>query len=87
MYMQEHQTSLLLCSDGGQSIGWVGDKPAVWFGPAEIMPGMEYRAAREGEVFACLDGEDFINTDGWSEISKHVSMQNSLNNEREVVLW
>jgi hypothetical protein len=86
-YTKESDTVLWLCGDGDRSIGYIDDKAACWYGPAEIMPLGEYEVAREGEVFECLNGDEYINRDGWQETSKYADMSTSLDTERMVALW
>lgn len=87
-YMRECDNAVWLCGDGDKSIGYVGGVAATWYGPAEIMPHMEYERSREGEVFECIDGTDFIcRSDGWQEVEDYAAMATSLDTERRVALW
>jgi len=87
-FLRESDTAFWLCGDGDKSIGYVNGKPAIWYGPAEIMPFMAYERARDGEVFECLDGVEYIcRADGWQEVSAYAEMSTALDTEAMVALW
>lgn len=88
-YMKESDTVVFFCGDGDQSIGVVNSQPAMWYGPAELMPHMEYERAYQGQTFGCIDGTQYVvRGDGWEEVDEGIEPQEILDDYRTgVQIW
>ncbi len=87
-YMRESDNAVWICGDGDKSIGYIGGVACTWYGPAEIMPHMEYERSREDEVFECIDGAEYIcRADGWQELDKYTKMEIDLEREKKEAIW
>lgn len=86
--MKADDTAIWLCGSSGENVGYINGNPCSWYGSPEILPGMEYERAIEGEVFDCDDGTEFINREGWREMSEYTKMLTASDAEKkEMAIW